>query len=348
MIRNQGLKFAVGVLALVGIGVLLFWAFREGPRKKEVESEDEHPAPSRVSALEVENAVTLDEEARTRAGVEVASLTGISYRQEVKAFGTILDLQGLIDLRNGYATARAGAEKGRAGLEASRRAYERVKTLHDDDRNASDRALQEAEAAWRSDRAEAQAAQEALQSAEGTAQQHWGGTLAHWLADGGPALDRLMRQEEGLIQATLPAGVRIPSAPDTALIQAADGTRVAATLVSPAPRTDPRLQGMSFFYRAPVAMGLLPGMNAVAYLPVGPMTQGVIVPAPAVIWWQGKAWVYAQKDPTHFVRREVSTETPAGEGWFVSSGMSAGDRIVVSGAQTLLSEEFRSQIQGED
>ena len=34
----------------------------------------------------------------------------------------------------------------------------------------------------------------------------------------------------------------------------------------------------------------------------------------------------------------------SGDGWFVSEGVGPSDRIVVSGAQVLLSEEFKSQI----
>ncbi|MBI1929785.1 hypothetical protein HYR99_36740 [Candidatus Poribacteria bacterium] len=104
---------------------------------------------------------------------------------------------------------------------------------------------------------------------------------------------------------------------------------------------------MSFFYHTPQTPGLLPGMNVLAYLPAGPPVEGVIVPASATVWWQGKAWAYMQKEPERFVRREVSTEAPVKDGWFVAKDFSAGARLVVSGAQLLLSEEFHSQIQEE-
>jgi hypothetical protein len=51
-----------------------------------------------------------------------------------------------------------------------------------------------------------------------------------------------------------------------------------------------------------------------------------------------------------FARREVTTEAPLDDGWFVpanshaSSALRSGQRVVVAGAQQLLSEEFRSQI----
>jgi hypothetical protein len=103
---------------------------------------------------------------------------------------------------------------------------------------------------------------------------------------------------------------------------------------------------MSFFYVASAPTpGLLPGMNVLAYMPVGPQVAGVTVPAPSIVWWQGKAWVYVKKGPDHFVRHAVPTEHPVKDGWFVVNGFSAEDRLVVRGAQLLLSEEFRSQIQ---
>ena len=42
-----------------------------------------------------------------------------------------------------------------------------------------------------------------------------------------------------------------------------------------------------------------------------------------------------------FVRREIPLDRPADKGWFIASGITAKDRVVVSGAQTILSEEVR-------
>jgi hypothetical protein len=340
--------FLVAIIVLAGIGAFLVWGFLEGQKELAVEQERERPvkAVSRVSIQDHEPVITLDRGTRHHSGIVVAPLEPTSHQEELRAYGTVVDLGDLIDLRKSLATAKADVEKAQAGLEASRKEYERLKALHAENRNISDKALQAAAAAWRGDAASVHAAQDTLRAWEGSAQQRWGGVLTKWVFDPSPAFDRLLQRQDVLLHITLPADTPLASASQTATIQAQDGTLAAATLVSPSPRTDARIQGMSVFYLAPAQTpGLLPGMNVLAYLPVGPQVQGVVVPASAIVWWQGKTWVYGEKDENHFVRREISTETPVQQGWFVAKHLAAGDRLVVRGAQLLLSEEFRAQIQ---
>ncbi len=96
---------------------------------------------------------------------------------------------------------------------------------------------------------------------------------------------------------------------------------------------------MSYFYTARAQTGFLQGMNVRSYLSHGPLFNGVLVPASAIVWQKGKAWVYLQKDSERFVRREISTETPVEDGVFVREGLSMEDRVAVKGAQILLSIE---------
>jgi hypothetical protein len=341
-------KFLLALIILVGVGAFLVWAFLQGRQELATEQERERPvkAVSRVSVQDHEQVITLDRATRNTSGIVVAPLEPTSHKEELRAYGTVVELGDLIDLRKSIATAKADVDKAQANLEASRKEYERLKALHADNRNISDKALQAAAAAWHADEANLRAAQEALRSSEVTARQRWGNVLAKWLLDTSPAFDRLLQRQDLLIHITIPPDVSLATAPQTASVQAQDEALLPAKLVSPSPRTDPRIQGVSFFYLVPVqSSGLLPGMNVLAYLPAGPQVQGVVVPASAVVWWQGRAWGYVQTDEDRFVRRAIATETPVQEGWFVTKGLSAGDRLVIRGAQLLLSEEFRAQIQ---
>lgn len=83
----------------------------------------------------------------------------------------------------------------------------------------------------------------------------------------------------------------------------------------------------------------------VVLLPQGAHISGAVIPASAVVWWQGRAWVYVQSAADTFVQREVPTDMPVESGWFVANEFSPGEKLVIAGAQQLLSEEFSSQIQ---
>jgi membrane fusion protein, multidrug efflux system len=84
----------------------------------------------------------------------------------------------------------------------------------------------------------------------------------------------------------------------------------------------------------------------VGYLEVATESgQGVIVPRSAIVRSAGQAWVYVRPKPEQFTRRVVSLDWPTGAGWFVTTGLSDKDTLVVVGAQLLLSEEQKSSIQ---
>jgi len=89
-------------------------------------------------------------------------------------------------------------------------------------------------------------------------------------------------------------------------------------------------------------------MNILAFLSSGSMVDGTTVPAPAIVWWQGRAWIYVHTGAETFVRREIATDTPAPTGGYVVKGLPGNAELVTQGAQMLLSEEFRSQVQVEE
>jgi hypothetical protein len=326
------------------IAVLAVWGFIEGRKELARELERERPvaAPSRVVSQPEGTAVVLDAATQKRADIAVAAVAQTIQPREVEALASVLSPQELIDLRNNYVSAKAQLDKARAALDASSREYERLKALHNDDRNISDKTLQAAEASWRGDEAAERAAQAGIDAIARSAQQKWGRVLASAVADNSPLFQHLSERREVLLRVAAPSGTRLPHPPAMVRITAGGGTFRMARLISPSPQVDPRIQGPTFFYAAP-AEDLLVGTTLAARLPIGPQEAGAVVPAAAVVWWQGKAWVYFQSAPDRFVRRELVGAVPVAEGWLVP-GLSPA-QIVVRGAQTLLSEELRAQIQ---
>lgn len=333
---------------LLGIGAvvagLTAWGFVGGRKELAQEQARERPVsvPSRVVSQEDGATVTFDPQTQKLADIGVAAVDQVTRRGETAALAAVLSPQALTDLRNRYVAATAQADKAVAALAASQREFERLKSLHGDERNISDRALQAADANWRGDQAAELSAQAAADAIGQSARQTWGAVLTAATVKNTPLFQRLTTQKEMLLRIAAPSGSRLPVPPSKVSVVGDDGVLRMAELISPSPQTDPRIQGPTFFYAA-AAEGLLPGTTLTARLPSGPQEAGVTIPAAAVVSWQGKAWYYVESAPGRFVRHELTGAVPLAEGWFAPHLPAM--RVVVRGAQTLLSEELRGQVQ---
>lgn len=330
---------------LIALAALLIFAFLQGRAEFSKEKEREAPVktPSRVSMDAGEPAVAIDSATQAKSGMRVAALKANTAPSEQQAYATVLLVQDLSDARNTYVSMKAQLEKTQANLNVARKDYQRLNELHNDDRNVSDKIFQAGAAALKTEEANAYAAQAAVQNAANTVAQRYGDVITAWLVNDTPTLKRVLQQQDVLIQVTYPVNASHITAPKMIRVQGGENVFVTANLVSRSPRIDPRIQGISYFYIAPAQM-LVPGMNVLAFLPTQNEAQGVIVPQSAVVWWQGKAWIYVQKNGGRFARREIPTDQAIENGFVVRSGLTPNDRVVVDGAQLLLSEEFRSQI----
>ena len=270
--------------------------------------------------------VVLDAAQRSRIDLVTAPLSGGSDSGEVDANGRVLDTQPLIDAALARATANSVAQR-------SERDLVRVRRLHRGDENASARELELAEDVDRRARLDAEAAQARFAGA-------WGQGLAR-RDDVGVLLTELNRGQVALARVDVPAsgdalagptGLRVAVAtrPDRAL---------AARVIGPAPTVDPVIQGTGWFVliEAPPPVGTA----LVATLSFADRSfEGVVIPRAAVIRQGGRAFVYVETPPGSFERRAVSLLRSREDGWLATGTLAAGDRVVVRGAQQLLSAEL--------
>jgi hypothetical protein len=351
-ILKRPLVQTLGVIALVaGAGLLLVWGFLEGRSEVEREAERERPVkePLRTSMKNGVPVITLDSRTLQNSGIETTSLTSAPYQEQLRAYAMVLDAARLTDLTNNYANAQGQLQTVQAKLAASKAAFERAQNLYKSNAAVSLAVVQTAEAAFLTDQAALVSAESHVRALSATAYQEWGPVLGKSLVDRSPAIIRLIERQEFLLQVTLPPGISIAKAPETGAVQNGPNSRAEIRYISPATRTDPKIQGVSYFYVTSAESEILPGMNVLAFLPSGKSADGITVPASAIVWWQDRAWVYRRVDPESFVRTDIATDLPIAGGGYIAASLPKDVEIVTRGAQLLLSEEFRAQIQlGED
>jgi len=351
---RRTVRLLVILAAIGGLGGLVVWGFLAGRGEAAKEAERERPvkAPLRVSTDgRGQPVVTLDAATRRQSGLDVTKPKSTQYQEQVRAYGTVLDLDKLVTLDNNYVTAVAQLQSAQARIVASKAAFERAQTLSKDNITTLAQ-LQTAEATFGADKAGVATAEAQVKTLKATALQEWGTVIGKALIEGGPLVTSLIERQTFLLQITLPPGTFITAAPNATVQFGASAWRHQVDFVSPATQTDPKIQGLSFYYAADAASNLLPGMNVLAFVPSGAPIDGIEIPASAVVWWTGRAWVYLRTGADTFTRHEIPTDLPAPGGGFIVSVKSLpylDPEIVAQGAQMLLSEEFRSQIQvGED
>jgi len=338
---------ALFVILVFGASVT-FHAF-VGQTKADDDSDAETAAnpPSRVTIKNGVTILTLSDADQQNAGIEVSRLSQAPPENSVVGFGSILDPGPLTDLNSQYLDAQMQVEAAKAKLAASQAAFARAQILYKDQENISTAQLQSAKSTFEVDKTAEAAAEFRLNMVKATVEESWGHALGAALIDRANLINDLLQRRLYLVKVTLPPGTGTAAPPVSATATLNGDRKIELSYVSPATTTNPKLQGLSYFYTAS-GPGLLPGLNLEVALALTSSDSGWIVPNSAVVWLEGQAWIYIRTAPNTFVRRPISPNRPAESDGYIVTGLPAGAEVAVRGAQMLLSEEFRAQVPVED
>jgi len=339
---SPAFRWILGALIVGAVVTLLGWALVAGRAEMERERELERPVkpPNRISRSAAGDVVvTIDAEGQARMGLKVEPLEARSVPREKTGQARILEFDSLVDFQDEIASAEAQLTAARAEHQRAKDLYESVKGVAHSSVEAAAAAL-----ATRENHALAAARRLANQWGEGIA------SLSPLERES--LVDRLVKRKAAVARVDLPVGESIPDRPAGAAIAslASRGPRLKADRVFDAPQVDPKLQGASFLLVfESVTTAFRPGAVMAGYIEyAGDGRDGVLIPSSAVIRLEGLSWVYVRGAPDKFFRRDVSLDHLLGEGWFTAQGFTAGDQVVVAGAEALLSEELRYRIQLEE
>jgi len=297
-----------------------------------------------------QGAIALAAKAQSLSGLQTITLTSVSDHPEFTAYGKAVNIQPLLELRNRYLvtlTERGGAT---ARFEQAEQNIRRQQDLYREGAT-SKHSLQVQQAQWQTDKALLDASGVHGKAIIDEARLNWGKKLTEWaLSADADQLSGFLSGKKTLLHITLPVNKQLASEIQSIEVEAS-GNRSAATkaeLISAAPQTDASVQGESYFFQTD-GRRIRTGMRVAAWIPEqGENQSGVVIPKSALIWYMDQAFVYIKTAKEQFSRRAIDHYSATAGGYFIGSGLSAGEQLVVTGGQMLLSEEFRRQIPDED
>ena len=338
------------VLGLSLVGIALLWiggchradsgATKPAPSEAPAGKSDKGGEPADSGAKKEaggadEEGLKLKPEEVQKLGVLTEALSGASHAPEASGFGVVVPhetiAQSLADLR----TAAAVARQSQAALARGQRLANTPGAMPLD-------TLESAERQSTVDNAALDLARQRLSSAYGQ-KAPWGAQ------DESPLLKALASGEVKLVRVTFPISALAEAMPGTIRLGRIGVGQTAKTWDSstvwsaPADNTVP---GRSFFA---IFKGNVfgEGERLLAWTPVGEAQEGVLIPAAAMIISAGKYWCYIEEKPGNYVRTEFDPAVPVSGGYFVSSGVEAGDKVVVKAAGQLLAKELNPATEAE-
>jgi hypothetical protein len=277
----------------------------------------------------------VDAETRARAGIRVAAPRPATVQVEESGYARAIDLTALSGIASDIQTAQAAAI-------ASGREAARLAGLARTDQSAAQR---EVEAA----RAQAVADLARLTQACQRVGLEFGAGLARMGCGAIPAFAReAAAGQVAVLRIDFPDG---PPSVGTAVTVGTGNGDVAVRVLGPAVAGDTQLQtaGVLALVRGSATAHAGVGRILSARVASGGSTSGFVIPREALVRADGALYAYKAQGADGFERVPLEGATPRSDGWFVPAGrVKADDRIVVSGAGTLLGLEHVAPPAGDD
>ncbi len=328
------------VLVLLGLGWTLWIGMRK--QKEKPQAEEAAAEPGATPAEEEKAAdfvVNLEKEKWQALDLEKGEPEKMELKPQRIAFGRVLDPTPVVTLDGDLATAEAA-------LAASRAEHDRTQKLFAAGENTSRKSAETAEAQFRTDEIKADGLRR-------RALIEWGALLPAQDAAARRALvEQLVHGDAALIRVDILPGDALTEQPKKArlVVLGREDQPIDTLSITAAADVDVKTQAQGFILRVDQPpFPLRPGMALTAWLESSqPPRAGFAVPRSAVLRHDGRAWVYVQEEEEKFVRKPVVLDTPldGDKGWFIAAeggGIKADDLLVVTGAQSLLSEELKAQ-----
>jgi hypothetical protein len=283
----------------------------------------EHETHAEEKSAHSDNGIKLDPKKQEAAGIKTALPEAAHLPEEAKGYGRVLDPAQIVALTLDLQAARATAN-------ASQKEYERLKTLNAQGQNASARALEAADATARRDQTLVNLAEAKIRASLGPA------LVAR--KDFSEIVDAVTKMDWAIARIDILTGAPGDSSAKVHVAPLAnENAIIPAELLGAAPSADVSVQGRGFLVLIKTN-SLAPNTAIVGSIEVpGHDHEGFLIPAASLLQEGPETIVFVQATDDTFKKVGVEVDRMTEKGAFVTDGLAATNRVVISGAHQILS-----------
>lgn len=352
---NTSQRILLWIVSLLAIVLLLYFlspifvpqAQSDGQAAENIHDDDDDDS---VSNHQFALSVELNEAAQEMASIKSQTLMESFFTPEMRAVAVVMPTQDLRLARSRCVEAEMNLRLAQVNQQGISKELTRLKTLQQATGSVASKEVNYAQTNLLQAKAESELKQQLVNNCHAEVRQQWPQPIANWVINGEEAFDMLMAREHSLIKVTLPTNQTLNQKVTTLRWrQNNQPDNVGqAQLLSASLTADSVLSGETWYFLNK-SSSLREGAQLQVWVPSSDSTlSGVMIPYQSIVWYAGQPWAYLRMDEEHFQRMSLTSGINSVEGIYLQQGIYPGDAVVTSGAQTLLSEEFKWQIHDED
>ena len=353
--KNKSLTIIV-LQSLLIIGLLWLIIYLG---KDEIFREDYDSSLKSDDQIELEGFVSIEKKIITlpnsiikNSGIEIQPMTESKNRSLYSSYGYVLSIKDLIDYKTNYLNLNFEINRLNSQLKEENEHFKKLKSLNEDNKNISDSVVHEKEIEINNLRNNLNTKKNNKNNLLQIILQDWGNPFKELLTHPKKLpLKNIFNSEARLLKITIAIDKTKKLPPSELMVFSLNQPEIKykANFVSKAPIADIDIQGRSYFYLV-LNNDLMMGSKISSYIELveDSLEKKFHVPKSAIIWNNGKPWIYENKSKNSFLRQPVFKMEEDQAGWIVQFENIIPKAIVTNGAQLLLSEEYKHLITNEN
>jgi len=341
-------------LLIIGLLWLIIYLGKDEIFKESIDSNLRVADESEIESLvTIQNKIiNLPESMIKNSGIKIQPISESRKRLFYSSYGYVVNLKNLINYKTNYLNLNFEINKLNIRLKEESEYFKKLQSLNEDNKNIADSVVYEKEIEINNLRNNLNIQKNNKNNLLQVIGQEWGQSFKDLLTHPKKSLlKNIFNSETKLLKITIANDKIQKLSPSELMVfsPTQPRNRYKANFISKAPIGDSDIQGRSYFYLTS-SKDLMMGSKINSYIETAKDSQvkKFHIPKSAIIWNDGKPWVYEEPSNNSFVRHAVFKLEEVDDGWVVQFENMPPKAIVTKGAQLLLSEEYKHLITNEN